>query len=356
MLVPMRSSSVALSSFCRATLAGRRERCQGYSVSMTVNLAIAGVTGRMRLWTVMGEGWAALELDRDRTIVYTLLVSDAVPGACCEAPFFFVSLPCSVCLVNHLLLLRGHRTTDAWAASRRRLHAAAGCATMPATHTCFPPRQRRLCPMATRNGVPLNLHDRTVPSADDLARLFSAVQHPKKLAYLLAFSECGQVGVAAKRVGIDRNMPWIWEDRDPLFAEAYAVARKRAVLALQEEAIRRAMGWDETHVDAQGTPHTVRKASDTLLIFLLKGLMPETYREHGKRDGHEISELLKAVLLELHRHEAQQTSLPATYTPLPSMPTALPAPPSPDEEAGEPVPWREPAPWDPAPPKEPTPW
>src|SRR5262245_47764805 len=130
MLVPMRSSSVAMSSFCRATLAGRRERCQGYSVSMTVSLAIAGVTGRMRLWTVMGEGWAALELDRDRAIVYTLLVSDAVPGACCEAPFFLslYHVPCVSSITSFSCAATSPRTPG--------LPVATACTLLPDAPQC----------------------------------------------------------------------------------------------------------------------------------------------------------------------------------------------------------------------------
>jgi hypothetical protein len=54
---------------------------------------------------------------------------------------------------------------------------------------------------------------------------------------------------------------------------------------LEDEAIRRAKGWKETLLQPDGTTIEVPKQSDTLLIFLLKGAMPEKYRERYEHTG-----------------------------------------------------------------------
>src|SRR5215475_8918063 len=130
--------------------------------------------------------------------------------------------------------------------------------------------------------------------------LFNEIQHPKKVAFLTAFAACGQLGASAKCASIDRTMVWHWRQDDPVFAEAFERAKHMAAYTLRDEMVRRALGWNETRLDENGIEHTVRKHSDTLLIFALKGLLPEEFRESYPREkGQDISDLLKAVLLYL---------------------------------------------------------
>jgi hypothetical protein len=60
---------------------------------------------------------------------------------------------------------------------------------------------------------------------------------------------------------------------------AYQAAQDQAAQTLEDEAVRRAYEGVERPVTVAGKRELVREYSDTLLIFLLKGLRPAKYRE-----------------------------------------------------------------------------
>jgi hypothetical protein len=70
-------------------------------------------------------------------------------------------------------------------------------------------------------------------------------------------------------------------DEDPDFAVEWDRAKQIGAEALEDEANRRAYdGWDEPLAEkGRLTGHVVRKFSDTLLIFLLKGAKPDKYKD-----------------------------------------------------------------------------
>jgi hypothetical protein len=108
-------------------------------------------------------------------------------------------------------------------------------------------------------------------------------------AFLAAFREVGNIYRAAQLVKMDRTQHYRWLD-DPEYRARFADASDDAVDSLETEARRRAVeGVDEPAGWFQGTAGgVVRKYSDTLLIFLLKGARPEKYRdrlEHTGKDG-----------------------------------------------------------------------
>lgn len=145
---------------------------------------------------------------------------------------------------------------------------------------------------------------------------------PEKLtAFCAVLAETCNVGKACAAVDISRFTAYKWRKVVPDFAEAWDDAMKAGVLALEDEAHRRAFeGLDEplTHqgavtpayaavrddegnlvrdeltgtpkmapvYNADGTfkPQTVKKYSDTLAIFLLKAHAPEKYRENSRVD------------------------------------------------------------------------
>lgn len=80
--------------------------------------------------------------------------------------------------------------------------------------------------------------------------------------FLAALRETGRITTAAQIVGHSRNTLYEWKLDDPDFALEWEAAFTQAADSLEDEAVRRAMS-----------------GSDLLLIFLLKGLKPDRYRE-----------------------------------------------------------------------------
>ena len=111
---------------------------------------------------------------------------------------------------------------------------------------------------------------------------FAEICHAKKRAFLSAFAECGNKSRAAEMAGIVKQTIYTrqWrEDRE--FQVALESAHVMAADRLEEEAHRRAVdGWEEPVGWYKGVAGgTVRRYSDNLLMFLLKGARPERYRE-----------------------------------------------------------------------------
>lgn len=103
--------------------------------------------------------------------------------------------------------------------------------------------------------------------------------HQKRAAFLAAYRETGTVKAAAKAAGIDRRTHYRWLE-DPAYAESFEDARQEAGEALEDEARRRAIQGVEEPVFYQGEVVGFRRRySDTMLIFLMKGNLPEKYGE-----------------------------------------------------------------------------
>lgn len=106
----------------------------------------------------------------------------------------------------------------------------------------------------------------------------------KKAAFLDSYRVLGNISRACRDAGIGRSSFYRWTEHDAAFSAAFRVAGEEAVEALEAEARRRAVEGvvRESGVYHQGTliaTEVETKYSDTLLIFLLKGLRPEKYRE-----------------------------------------------------------------------------
>lgn len=126
--------------------------------------------------------------------------------------------------------------------------------------------------------------------------------NPKQQAFLAAFAECGNIAASAKAAGVDRSSHYKWLG-DPDYASRFAEAQEAACELLEAEARRRAIEGEaelQTYngepvfvwVDEDGqvvpaddpranerTPLYRYRKSDTLVIFLLKSLKPEVYRD-----------------------------------------------------------------------------
>jgi hypothetical protein len=109
--------------------------------------------------------------------------------------------------------------------------------------------------------------------------------HEKRVAFLEAYAVIGNVSDAATAAGVARTMHYQWL-KDAGYADAFHHAREQAADRLEREAVRRATAGVEKTIYYQGQPvGTERVYSDVLLIFLLKGMRPEKFRDnYGTQD------------------------------------------------------------------------
>lgn len=111
---------------------------------------------------------------------------------------------------------------------------------------------------------------------------FDYIQHPKKRVFLQAYSRYGNVTKAAEIAGVDRATHYEWIHSDEQYAEAFQQAQEAAADYLEQEAWRRATEGVEQDVFYKDKKIATKKEySDTLLIFLLKGIRPEKYKERN---------------------------------------------------------------------------
>jgi hypothetical protein len=109
---------------------------------------------------------------------------------------------------------------------------------------------------------------------------------PKKLAeFLDLLSTNGNVTLSAETCNLARRTLYDLRTTDEQFAQAWEDAMSMAADYLEAEARRRAVeGWEEPVYYQGDEVGYVRKYSDTLLIFLLKGANPEKYRERSSTE------------------------------------------------------------------------
>jgi hypothetical protein len=118
----------------------------------------------------------------------------------------------------------------------------------------------------------------------------------KQRAFLASYARCGNISQAAKAAKVGRRDHYDWLNANSLYAAAFADAREDAIEALEREARRRAYLGREEPVIYQGElqfkrdkngkrtniPLTIPKVSDILLMFLLKSMRPNVYRDNAQ--------------------------------------------------------------------------
>jgi hypothetical protein len=157
--------------------------------------------------------------------------------------------------------------------------------------------------------------------------LFPAITHPKKRGFLLAYLECGQLRHTCRSVQVDHKSHYYWLKHDPAYKAAFAEARDLAASTLEDEAIRRARDGVVRPVYYLGEVVGEEIVySDTLLMLLLKGAMPERYGTKVQGDlTLQVQQAAEAVAAEmgidvaLLLREAQEylTEAPRAQTPRP---------------------------------------
>ncbi len=99
-----------------------------------------------------------------------------------------------------------------------------------------------------------------------------------RTAFLDALAELGQVRAAARAAGISSQRVYRERQKCPEFAKDWSEAMDRALDALEEMLLDRAMNGVEKQVYYGGKScGSVRQYSDALAMFLLRARRPETY-------------------------------------------------------------------------------
>ncbi len=124
---------------------------------------------------------------------------------------------------------------------------------------------------------------------------FPQISDAKKRAFLVAYAKCGGVCKSAEAVGISDRTHRNWIHDDAEYKAAFEDAGEAYVQKLEAEADRRATeGVEEPVYQGGELVGTKLKFSDTLLIFRLKGLKPEKYRERIEHKG-QVEHKLRVV-------------------------------------------------------------
>ena len=107
----------------------------------------------------------------------------------------------------------------------------------------------------------------------------------KRQKFLDALAQTCNITKACEISGIGRASVYDWRGEDEGFAKDWKKALEIGSELLEDEAVRRAReGVEEPVYQGGRLVGHVRKYSDTLLIFLLKGAKPEKYRENVKQE------------------------------------------------------------------------
>lgn len=137
--------------------------------------------------------------------------------------------------------------------------------------------------------------------------------------FLASFAEHANVRLACDKARIARATVYEWREQDAVFAAAWAEAEADANDRLTKEIERRAVtGWLDPVYQGGAKVGTIRKFSDTLLIFLKKARDP-AFRDRAQmeltgKDGgpvqveHAAKDALIAKIEEMsHRNQTEQT-------------------------------------------------
>lgn len=99
-------------------------------------------------------------------------------------------------------------------------------------------------------------------------------------AFLAAFSKTGTIMKSAKIAKVSRADHYRWLKSDKTYPARFDQAQAEAITYLEDIATERATeGWNEPVYYKGESVGSVRKFSDALLMFMLKGAAPNKYRE-----------------------------------------------------------------------------
>lgn len=137
-----------------------------------------------------------------------------------------------------------------------------------------------------------------------------------KARFLAHFAVTGNVLKSAQAAKVGRRTVYGWLEADQVFRSLHDEAHQDALDLLEEEARRRAVdGWLEPVYQGGKRVGLIKKYSDALLIFYLKGKRPETFRERFEHTGKngdpiqtEVVDRAKTTLLQKLQQLADRAS------------------------------------------------
>lgn len=115
-------------------------------------------------------------------------------------------------------------------------------------------------------------------------KIYRFINDRKKNNFLNKLIDCcGNIGKAAEKSGITRQTHYNWLHNDDRYAAVYENEIKPMCLsALEDEAHRRAMGYEEAVYYKGERVGTVTRYSDRLMELLLKANAPDKYRDRAE--------------------------------------------------------------------------
>lgn len=133
----------------------------------------------------------------------------------------------------------------------------------------------------------------------------------RRKKFLAVLAESGSVTIAAETVGIRRQAVYKARDGDPEFYAAWDKALDTYLDKLEREADRRGVEGIDHPVTFQGViTDTYKVFSDNLLMFRMKALAPQKYRENVKIEG-SVTVSPDAAFLEIYER-AQRKEIDVT--------------------------------------------
>jgi len=127
-------------------------------------------------------------------------------------------------------------------------------------------------------------------------------------AFLATLAQCGNVREACEAAGIQPMSAYRNRRSDSEFASEWDDALNEAADILEKEAWRRACEGVEEPVFYKGEVcGRARKYSDLLLMFMLKGIRPEKYRERVYVSPAELDKLIEQQLKILKGEEEPES-------------------------------------------------
>jgi len=112
---------------------------------------------------------------------------------------------------------------------------------------------------------------------------------PNQVKFIAAYLNHGTVSKAAEMVGIERMTHYRWLKKEGDYLDAWNDAHEIWCENLEREAYRRAYEGIDKPIVYQGKvtkSKRMKEYSDTLLIFLMKGNMPDKYKERTEIQAH----------------------------------------------------------------------